>query len=149
MIPARKCGLYLPGHDVHWIQAKLSWSETPDPRTGAPKMRVPGQLLEVRPDGFLIVEIEGSLRRLWNHDSDRLATLVARNDGAILHQPGWGLLLTKSEQGNYLFCVADANDPDLRPCPSEPPTGSPMDLMLGAGGFSLSGSAVKAWLGSR
>jgi hypothetical protein len=109
---------------------------------------VPGRLLEVFPSGLLIVEVAGSIHRLWNHDPDRLADLVARNDGAILHQPGWGLLLTKSEQGHYMFCVADADAPELRPCPTERPSGTPIDLLQEAGGFSLPGPAVRDWLES-
>ena len=143
-----RCGLYLPGHQVHWIQAKLAVRGEPDPRTGAKRERVAGHV-EVFPDGLLIVEVAGSIRRLWHHDPDRLAALVAPNDGAILHQPGWGLLLTKSEQGHYLFCVADADSPELRPCPSERPSGTPIDLLREAGGFSLRGPAIREWLESR
>lgn len=45
----RNCGLYIPGHVVHWIQA----------RKGAGDMKnlpTPGHLMEVRLDGLVINE---------------------------------------------------------------------------------------------
>jgi hypothetical protein len=129
------CGLYLPGHDVHWIQAKVS--AKPDAIPPAP-----GHLLEVKPDGLLIVESYGRLHRLWNHDPDRLERLVNANDGVVSYQPGFSLLRTSSESGNFLFCVGDAEHPAKRPCPTEPPTGSLTELLEEAGGFSLPGNEV-------
>jgi hypothetical protein len=74
------CGLYIPGHDVHWIQAKLG--------------------------------------------SKDKTNLPAR------------------------FCVADADRPDLRPCPAHPPTGDPADLLREAGGFSIPGPEALSWMES-
>lgn len=131
----RNCGLYIPGHVVHWIQA----------RKGAGDMKnlpTPGHLVEVRPDGLVIVEINGDVRRLWNHDPERLEALVARNHGEISHQPRWGLMSTRG----YQFCVADADHPDLRPCPAHPPTGDPYKLLIEAGGFSIPGSEALRWI---
>ncbi|CAN5619812.1 hypothetical protein BH24ACT26_BH24ACT26_20260 [soil metagenome] len=116
---ARSCGLYLPGHDVHWIQARLSVEEE------LQRPSTPGLLLGVQPDGLVVVEVNGVVRRLWNHDTDRLEQLVARNRGEVSHQPGFGLLKTPSEKSSYLFCVADADSPDLRPCLAHPPPAAP------------------------
>jgi hypothetical protein len=130
---AYSCGLYVPGHDVHWIQAQLSVrreSERPWER---------GRLVDVQPDGFIVVEVHGAIRRLWNHNAERLARLVALNAGAVSHQPGFHLLSTTSPEGSYLFCVADAGSDELQPCPQEPPTGDLVDLLRTAGGFSIPG----------
>lgn len=146
---AYQCGLYLPGHDVHWIQAKVSAQSAADPRKARSNLWAPGHLLDVRSDGSLVVEVDGAVRRLWNHDPDRLEQLVARNLGEISHQPGFSLIRTKSERGSYLFCVADADSPDLRPCPAHPPTGNPMDLLREADGFSVPGPEALRWSESR
>lgn len=140
---AYTCGLYLPGHDIHWIQAQLAARN--DPKTGARREAAPGHLLEVGPDGRVVVEVQGAVLRLWNHNPGRLEQLVARNHGQISHQPGFGLLRTASEGGNYLFCVAEADSPDLRPCPETPLTGGPLELLRDAGGFSMSGPEALRW----
>lgn len=135
----RNCGLYIPGHDVHWIQAKRGWSDEVN-------LPAPGHLAEVWPDGLVVVEIDGDVRRLWNHNPERLEALVARNRGQISHQPEWGLMSTPSDGGRYQFCVADADHPDLRPCPAHPPTGNPYELLMEAGGFSIPGSEALRWI---
>jgi len=127
------CGLYLPGHDVHWIQARLSAEE----RSKRPP--APGRLIEVQPDGLVVIEAQGVVRQLWNHDTDRMKRLVTRNRGEISYQPGFGLLRTPSAEGSYLFCVSDADSPELRPCPTSPPTGTLEELLREAGGFSIPG----------
>jgi hypothetical protein len=149
---AYSCGLYLPGHDVHWIQAKRSVQE----QTQRPSM--PGRLLETQPEGLVIIEVQRVIYQLWNHDTDRIQDLVAANQGAISYQPGFGLLRTAAsltssgtaEQSTpatgasfYLFCVADANDPKLRPCPTNAPSGDLVDLLRNAGGFSVPGGEAR------
>jgi hypothetical protein len=130
---AYRCGLYLRGHDVHWIQAKLSAQQ----RSERPFR--PGHLVGVQSDGLVIVEVDDVLHRLWNHDPQRLKRLVARNRGVVSYQPGLGLLRTASSGGSYLFCVADADNPDVRACPNSPPTGTMIELLRNAGGFSIRG----------
>jgi hypothetical protein len=49
------------------------------------------------------------------------------------------LLRTASAEGSYLFCVADADSSHLRPCPDRPPTGTMVELLRNAGGFSIPG----------
>ena len=128
-----RCGLYLRGHDVHWIQAKLSVQQQSE------RPFRPGHLLDVQSDGVVIVEVDDVLHRLWNHDTHRMKHLVARNRGVVTYQPGFGLLRTRSSEGSYLFCVADADSPDLGSCPDSPPTGTMIELLRNAGGFSIPG----------
>lgn len=143
---AYSCGLYLPGHDVHWIQAKLAARCEPHPKTGIKREATAGELLEVRPDGLVIIEVEGEVRRLWNHDSDRLKRLVARNRGEISHQPGFNLLRTRSGGGSYLFYVAEADSREIQPCPPSAPTGTLVELLKNAGGFSIRGREALGWV---
>jgi hypothetical protein len=128
---AYSCGLYVPGHDVHWIQAKLSVERESE------RPIVPGHLLRAKPDGLVTIEVQGVVHRLWNHDIDRMKGLVARNRGAISYQPGFALLRTASPDGSYLFCVADADRGELRACPTSGPTGTLVELLRNAGGFSI------------
>ena len=130
---AFSCGLYLPGHDVHWIQVKVSL------KLDAIRPE-PGRLLDVEEDGLVVVEVQGVLHQLWNHDIARLERLVKVNRGRISYQPGFGLLRTSSgERGDYCFCVTEVEDPARRSCPVGPPTGSLSELLTTAGGFSVSG----------
>jgi len=126
-VPVFTCGLYRPGHDVHWIQVNQSAKD----RINSP---MAGNLVEVRADGTLALVLGGQLLRLWNHDPDRLEQLVARDHGRIVYKPRWGLLMTPS---NYCFCVAGVDDPQQRPCPATPPTGTPVELVQQAGGFVI------------
>ena len=127
------CGLYLPGHDPHWIQAKLAHK----PEAIPPES---GHLLEVREDGLVVVQVQGVVHQLWNHDPARLERLAKVNRGRITYQPGFGLLTTRSgPSSRFLFCVAKVEDPDRRPCPKSPPTGSLPEVLTEAGGFSIPG----------
>ena len=159
---AHRCGLYLPGHDVHWIQAKLAARSEVNPETGVREEFVPGKLLEVRQDGILVVETAGVIRRLWNHDPKRFEDQAARNQGEVAFHPRFNLMRTASKHTCLtrvfgeprtvtlpswrLLCVADADNPDVRPCPETPPTGDPIDLARMAGGFSISGQEALRWL---
>jgi hypothetical protein len=45
--------------------------------------------------------------------------------------------------GGWLFCVANPPDEHV-PCPDTPPSGSPTELLNGAGGFSIPASQLRA-----
>lgn len=128
--PLFTCDLYLPGHDVHWIQAIRSAKDQMSPPQ-------PGSLVEVRADGIVVLELEGRRVRLWHHDPGQLEQLVALNDGRVSYQPPWGLLRTRSSNGDYCFCVGRADKGKHRPCPVAPPTGTPVELPQRAGDFPL------------
>ncbi|MCW2829490.1 MAG: hypothetical protein JWP31_182 [Aeromicrobium sp.] len=97
------CTLYLPGHSIHWIQARLTWNE-PQPHT-------PIEIVDVGPDGFVVAVDEG-LSRLQNHDLDRLRAIVAQLGplGALV---GYGALQLG---GGHLVCVKSAPDGPLGQC---------------------------------
>ena len=67
----RRCGQYTPGHDVHYIQARLS-SEHP-PRHEA--------VIENIADDGTITFADGST--LWNHDPVRLRAIVEAHSAHV------------------------------------------------------------------
>jgi hypothetical protein len=79
-----RCGAFLPGHDVHWIQAFHALMDSENPP-------IPGQVVAVEPNGVVVVETGGRTWRLWNHDPERLTRLVGRNEGVVQLQWRWRL----------------------------------------------------------
>lgn len=67
----KTCGLYLPGHSPHWIQARKGWEDQVD-------VPVACRLIECRKDGMVTIEIDGNEIRLWNHQPDRLRDAAMR-----------------------------------------------------------------------
>ena len=131
--PRRCCGSYQPGHDVHWIQ----WHNGSQDTVNLPRS---GRLIDVDDAGNVVIEVDGTVLRLWNHDPERLRILVAHNDGAILYQSRWDLLYTAADRGRYVFCVCPEDSPDRLPC-LNPDAPSPRDFIEQAneaGGFLIS-----------
>jgi hypothetical protein len=128
--PPRHCGLYKPGHEVHWIQG-LRYRDPEHPL-------VPGTLVEVGEDGIIAVEFADGVRRFWNHEPQRLRDIVATADNRVGLQERWGLLGIPTKSGYYCFCIAGPESDAHDPCPEQPPTGDMFDLMKSAGGFTIS-----------
>lgn len=126
----RRCGLYLPGHEVHWIQALRSGNDTEH-------RPVPGHLVEVGSDGHILLDVEGRERQFWDHQPDRIALLAGRVRNRISVQWRWRILRVASAEGSYLFYLADPLD--HRPCPAQLPEGDPVDLLTTAGGWTMRG----------
>ena len=131
--PLKLCGLYLPGHEGHWIQVNLSHQD-------AENRPSRGRLTHVTEDGVLTVEIEELQVQLWNHDPARLIEVIGANGPDVSYQPRWGLLRSPQDFG-YVFCVAPA-EADRRPCPEVPLTGDPFELLESAGGFTIPVSSL-------
>ena len=145
--PPKSCGLYLPGHEVHWIQGIHS----NDPGEAPP---IPCCVLEVNDDGTIAVDVEGSRLELWNHDPARLSAIVDQYGDAASYQPSWRLLRiphgtgAPEQRAAYCFDVVPASSPDRRTCPSKPPRhGTLARQLMEAGGITVSGSEVERWLG--
>ena len=94
-----RCESFTPDHVVHHIQARLAREDTETPDLA-------GRLVEVDPDGTLVIDLGDRTVRLWNHDPSRLKRLVDQNAGLVRWRPRWGLLSTPSADGQYLFCVS-------------------------------------------
>jgi hypothetical protein len=110
--PPKKCGLFRPGHTPHWIQI---FKATED-RVNLPS---PGRLLEARPDGTVIVAIEGEELLLWHHQPERIREAASVSGGVISYQPRWGMLWVPRNASRYAFCVASAPGSQWE-CPTQP-----------------------------
>jgi len=127
----KRCGLYLPGHEVHWIQGIHSG----DPGEVAP---VPCRILEVRDDGTVTILITNQLLELWTHDPIRLRALVAQRGVDATYQERWRLLRVPSKRASFCIDVTPASNPDRRPCPtSQPYSDTLVEQLLATGGFSV------------
>lgn len=138
----KSCGLYLPGHEVHWIQGIHS----SDPGERPP---VPGRILEIRDEGTVIVQLQDRALELWNHDPARLTAVVAQHGYETLYQEGWHLLRVPPELTAYCFCTALAGDP-RRTCPTTPARyATAAEQLFETGGFTIRAADVLASLESR
>lgn len=131
----KACGLFLPGHSPHWIQARKGWEDQVD-------VPVPGRLIGCHDDRTVNIEIDGKEIRLWNHQPERLRGAAKASNGVIRYQDRWYLLLvSNSPGGSHLFCVARWSDGHTA-CPQNPPVGSLVELLNTVGGFSVPGGGL-------
>ena len=101
--PARNCGLYTPGHSIHWVQARLTWNR--------PVSRTAVEIVELSEAGVLLWADDG-LRRFWNHDLVRLRALVGQHGpfGALV-----GYHALRLESG-HLICVKEDSEGQQERC---------------------------------
>ena len=96
----KTCGLYLPGHIPHWIQARKGWEDTVN-------LPLPGRLVSVSDDGAVTIEVGDRQLTLWNHRPQRVEQAAERSDGTVAYQARWHLLHLPSSGGaRFLFSVA-------------------------------------------
>ncbi len=125
----RLCGLYLPGHEVHWVQGLRSANDIETPRED-------GHLIAVEDDGTIVFKVGATIERAWNHEPQRIATFAAKSGDRVILQRRWHILgVPRGEGRTSLFCIGDPDD--HRECPLEPPTGDPLDLLVETGGLSM------------
>jgi hypothetical protein len=117
-----RCGSYTPGHDVHYIQARLSAEHG---------MGMPARIERVDDDGTIRF-VDGST--LWNHDPERLRAILDRfgNDAFLMSR---GVLRLPNGTGAYLICVAEAPDPCRADTATVIPGESLADELRRRGGF--------------
>jgi hypothetical protein len=133
-----KCDLYIPGHCVHWIQARLAreephkWGE-----------------LEAFEERLITIRFRAGIARYQNHQAEAVLN-VAQLGAKVEVSERYGLLGIPLENGHIrLFCIAEANSP-WRPCSvaHEGPV-SFEDLanrLNERGGFSVAGPVITSWL---
>ncbi len=132
--PQPECDLYIPGHIVHWIQAKLAWEH---PREWAVLEGVQGQVITVRfPDRSA---------RYRNHQVEALLDIAERGS-SILVSARYGTLSVPSDHGSlWCFCIAEA-DEAWRACsvaPTYPVSCQDLiDRLEDRGGFSIPGALL-------
>ena len=106
--PVSTCGAYRVGHDVHFIQARLSRESGPG---------VPRTVVAVADDGTITFTVGAAV---WNHDPERLRSVLDRH-GREVRLCSRGVLRVPNGHGDYCFSVAAEADPcrsdtvDLRP----------------------------------
>ena len=133
--PQPECDLYIPGHMVHWIQAKLAHEE---PREAGVLEGVRGRVVTVRfPD---------RVARYRNHQTASLLD-VARTGTPVDVSERYGLLRVPLDDGCFgCFCIADA-DESWRPCSVAPPGPLTIDdlvtRMEDRGGFTVSAALLE------
>ena len=133
--PPKMCGLFKPGHNPHWIQMRKGLEDYEN-------IPAPGCYVESRTNGTVVIEVGNRELVLRNHEPERMAEAANASGGVVEYQPRWGLLWVPSKSGRYAFCVARSPD-DHVPCPPQLPVGGPMELLEGAGGFTLSASELR------
>ena len=101
-MPGNRCALYLPGHTVHFIQARHGWEER--------RPVVPGRLVAVDAT-LVIVRLGGRERRFRNHEPQRLRAAAEEAGGAVGVQEGLSLLSVRQEDRWPMFSIADAGVP--------------------------------------
>jgi hypothetical protein len=133
--PPPECDLYIPGHGVHWIQARLSWEH---PREW-------GVLEEVR-EQVVTVRFSDRFARYRNHEVEALLD-VAPPGTSVLVSVRYGTLGVPSDHGSlWCFCIADAAEP-WRECSVAPHGPVSIDdlveRMEDRGGFSIAGTLLQ------
>jgi hypothetical protein len=129
----RHCQLYIPGHSVHWIQAKKSYGEP----------HREGRLTAVSGD-VLTVEFGDEVKQYRNCDPDRLLDIVGIQ-GRVSVCERYSILRTPSRDGHYVFCIVDPDEAwvpcDYSPLSSATPAALAERLET-HGGFFVSGQQV-------
>ena len=133
---AQKCDLYLPGHEVHWIQAKKSSEVTPST----------GTLVDVA-DGVISVEYLDRLAHYRHHRVERVLKVTKRGAKVRVCERYRILAVDLEQRRVKLFCIALDKD-KWRPCSFEPLTSATPEALAERlnfrGGFSVPGHQVEA-----
>lgn len=127
------CGIFLPGHTVHWIQGKKSGE------FGQPVIPVS---LVIHDDG--LVDIEGSDLKLtlWNHSPGLLRRSLDAGRGHAWWKPSFHVLAGPSS-GIFNMARLDERTPcrqRVRPRPGELVKDFLFRAIREDGGFSIRGS---------
>ena len=135
-----KCDLYLPGHNVHWIQVRREY-ESDIPATW-------GKFTGLD-DDVITVEFLDRIERYRNHRPEDIRQVAQLGDQVRVAYRF--RLLTFYREGEHLmtYCIDDADNRSI-PCRAVAPVQSAEDLadrLEDAGGFVISGSDLGRLLG--
>jgi hypothetical protein len=130
MPPVWTCGAYRLGHDVHFIQVRLSGEDGPgEERT----------ITSVADDGTISFTRGAAV---WNHDPERLRTILAEHGYAARLGSKGVLRVPHDDAGAYCFSVADEPDPCRDDTAEVRPGESLIDEILRRGGVLRSVRSV-------
>jgi hypothetical protein len=130
------CDLYLPGHQVHYIQTRKAMEDAAaGDRTKA--------TLVVAADGVIVVSLaDGNIVRYRTHSTRRVRRIAKPGDGVIVCESFRTLGIPGPRGATTMFCIALDRD-ELRPCSASPATAAtPEDLaeqLATRGGFVIPG----------
>ena len=129
--PRRDCPSFRPGHQTHWIQARLSWKQYAEDRW-------PVDEVVVEDSGLLVLTMaDGTVEHRWTHDPRfvraRLADPERRRRPVQLAEPA----LLKVGGSLVSVCTLDA----IVRCPTDADVGalSLEERLEQLGGFSMPG----------
>jgi hypothetical protein len=99
--------MYKPGHEVHYIQARVE---------GGSATYRSGTLLTVADDGWITVDVDGVVLRFWNHDPAWVRQCFEESAGEV-GLPGGRLLYAPHAVGRYdaRYCISVATE--VTACP--------------------------------
>lgn len=103
MIGDHPCGIYLPGHRVHYIQARKASGERGEPAA----------VLEAT-ESTIVLAVAGGLRVYGNHDPRRLL-LLAQGHPEVMLIERWHMLRIGGGSVRRLFSLVKDGPPD-QPC---------------------------------
>ena len=106
---AHQCRSYLPGHTVHYIQAREA-RRYPENRRSGTVRSIAGHAVEFDSNN-------GEKLDLFTHDPDRVARLVTDLGSSAIYDPRWGLLRFEEPTRSNLISVS--TNPDIGPCSPE------------------------------
>ena len=104
MIGDRPCGIYSPGHRVHFIQARKAAAEEGEPAT----------LLRIR-ESTIVLAVGGGVRVYGNHDPRRVQAIAERLGEEVSLIDRWHVLRIAGGPQRWLFSLV-GNGPPRRRC---------------------------------
>ena len=133
-VPAAwSCGSYTLGHDMHYIQSRISLEDGPgEPRT----------IEAITDDGTITFSDGGSV---WNHHPARLRAVLRQYGNDVL-AGSRGVLRVAHDGGWYCFSVSNEPNPCRPETSGARPGESIIEELRRRGGILRSGAAVLAEL---
>lgn len=89
----KPCGSYLPGHTIHWIQARKAAEDQAS--------MIDAEIVSMGLHHILVRLEDGTSVKYGNHDMERLRAIAAEAGPAVRVQERWGVLWI----GNHLFSI--------------------------------------------
>jgi hypothetical protein len=125
----KKCVLFKPGHNPHWIQVSQASKDVQSPP-------VPARVIDIRDDGTVRLQIAQRELCFWNHDVGRLLDALEIGGEGLTYQSRWRLIHVPHGQDSYVFCVGSSLNNRLH-CLPDTPGVALKELLDLVGGFTL------------
>ena len=103
-----RCALYTPGHNVHFIQARLAWEN--------PEAYVAAEFLTIADDVIVVKSENGDVSKFRNHDLKRFRSIIHDFGPHVTLCDRGVLRIEHHDGGGYMFCVKPDDGELLDPC---------------------------------